>query len=135
MNKQFTDFLDSMVNRAPAKEELDGNSSTDEFVEAIAQYSADFIKQNRNAFNLDDHEAVAELVKVIGVDSVTSRIFDILQSNEEIEKTEKTDSSEQSETVQSDDTIKEEKTDIKSDSSSSSDSNYVSEDIMKLLDE
>ena len=124
----FFDNLDCLVNGTPVKEELDNTSTTDEFIEVLAKNSADFIKSNRNAFNLDDREAVSEFIKVIGVDSVTSRIFDFLQSNEESKEVEQSGDNDQAEAIKIDASAEVEKP-------SDADSEYVSEDIMKMLDE
>ena len=46
------------IKRA-AKEELDNNSSQEEFMNAVADLVASFIKDNRNAFDLDDTAAIS----------------------------------------------------------------------------
>ena len=77
---------------------------------------------------MDDREAVSEFIKVIGVDSVTSRIFDFLQSNEESKEVEQSGDNDQAEAIKIDASAEVEKP-------SDADSEYVSEDIMKMLDE
>ncbi|MCM1323035.1 MAG: hypothetical protein NC218_02515 [Acetobacter sp.] len=93
-SNNFYSFLDALTTgktqtvapKAPAKEELDSNSSQDEFIEAIAQAAADFISSNRNAFNLDDNEAVKEFADVFTVEEVRNRVVTYLQQPEEEEQ-------------------------------------------------
>ena len=127
----FYSFINSAVagagipvrQPAPAKEELDSNSTQDEFVEAIAQAAADFISSNRNAFDLDDNQAVVEFADVFTVDAVRQRVVALLsQPAEETEET-----VEGTEDTAADDTAS-------NNSDNDENPDMVSSDVMELLD-
>lgn len=135
----FYDFINAAVEGAgiptrqkpAAKEELDSNSTQDEFIEAISKAAADFIKSNRNAFNLDDAEAAKEFADVFTVDAVRERVTALLSQPDEEEQVERT-----ADDTGSDDGGDDGATDTNSEGSSSdNDSDMVSADVMALLEE
>lgn len=130
--KSFYNLLDTAVSgSAPkaakkttrvAKEELDSTSSQDEFIEAIAQAACSFIRANRQAFSLDDVEAVEEFAQVFTVAKVKEQVVQYMQTPDA--------SPEEDEPVNepSEEPLPEP-------TKNNDDSDLVSDDVMKLLDE
>ena len=106
-----------------ATESLDANSSQSEFIDAIGVAVGSFIRDNRNAFNIDDNEALREFIEVLSVQDVVDRIMVELTVEEEPQEKDASDleSTDDSEEVE--------------DSSNDQDSDLVSEDVMKLLED
>ena len=119
----FFAFTDSLIGspKAVAKEELDSNSSTDEFIKSVAQAAADFIQKNRNAFDLDDNKAITELAQVLTVEAVVSQIAELLAAPAKEVKAEASDDVAVAQAVEK--------------PTSAGDDEFVSEDVMKILDE
>ena len=119
----FFAFTDSLIgsSKAVAKEELDSNSSTDEFIESVAQAAANFIQKNRNAFDLDDAKAITELAQVLTVETVVSRIVELLAAPAEEVPAKQVDDVTVAQTAEK--------------PASAGDDEFVSEDVMKILDE
>lgn len=135
----FYDTLDAIVAgqstskkklhiKRSAKEELDNNSSQEEFMNAIADAIASFIRDNRNAFDLDDAAAVSEFAQVAQLEEIQSRVLNSLQAPEE-----------EDEDISLDDEQSDAGDDIPLDDTDSSDGqgddDLVSDDVMAMLDE
>lgn len=135
----FYDTLDAIVAgqstskkklhiKRSAKEELDNNSSQEEFMNAVADAIASFIRDNRNAFDLDDAAAVSEFAQVAQLEEIQSRVLNSLQVPEE-----------EDEDISLDDEQSEAGDDIPLDDTDSSDGqgddDLVSDDVMAMLDE
>ena len=118
------------VRRSAAKEELDNNSSQEEFMNAVATAVAAFIKDNRNAFDLDDTAAISEFAKVMQLEEIQSRVLSSLQEPEEDEDlsldNETTEDSTADDDIQLDD---------ETSSDNGGENDLVSEDVMAMLDE
>lgn len=117
------------VRTSSAKEELDNNSSQEEFMNTLSDAVAFFIRENRNAFDLDDAEAVSEFAKVVQLEEIQSRVLSSLQ------KPEDEGTGDELEDASSDD-IPLDDTDTDTDTSSgeNEDDDLVSEDVMAMLD-
>lgn len=108
-----------MIKRAA--EELDANSTQEQFISDVSTVAADFIRTNRDAFDADDQVAIQELADVLAVPSVQEEIMSVLQTEPEVEKFEK---------EPEDDLVKDEKED-----ESKLDDGLVDKEVMQLLDE
>lgn len=141
---QFFNSLDNMISRPAnesgrrvirksAKEELDKNSSQEEFIAEFADAVAKFILNSRAAFDLDDATALDEYVGVLQVDEVKERILHTLANPPEdkedivVDDVDTVDDNQDNQDSQDANNAPA--------SSNNEDSDLVSEDVMKLLDE
>lgn len=115
-----------------AKEELDSTSTVDDFIEAISQAAAEFIRTNRQAFNTDDNEAISEFIDVFSVEKVREQILSYLQTPEEPEEEEQP-KEESNELAQ--DEVPEDTEESAPASKQNQNDDLVSDDVMKLLEE
>lgn len=112
------------VARKNATEELTADATVTDFIAEISKNAADFIKNNRGAFNADDTEAVGEFINVFSVADVREGILAALQVTDEedtsladdVADTQETEAEEPKEAEQENDEL-------------------VSADVMALLDE
>lgn len=112
-----------------AKEELDNNSSQEDFMNAVADAVAGFIRDNRNAFDLDDSSAISEFVQVVQLEEIQSRILNSLQTPEEDEV-----SDDEIEDELANDEGTSDEDEISLDDTSSDNDELVSDDVMAMLD-
>ena len=119
--KDFFNQLDAVIagkQVASAKEELTSESSTQDFIEVLSRYGADFIKQNRGAFDADDEKAIQELAAAIRKEEVQEQMLSYLQAPEEEEQP-KEEQPEQ----------------VSSDAPAEGSDDLVSDDVIQLLEE
>ena len=148
---QFFSSLDAMIAspRAPrvkapkkaparrgAKEELTKNSTQDEFITQFVEAVASFILNSRDAFDVEDATALKEFTGVLQVEEVQNKILEYL-ANPPADKEEIVENvPDQSEAPkEGDELLLDDDEGADAPAASADDSDYVSDDVMQLLEE
>lgn len=129
--KKITTVKENCKGTDIATEALDARSSPEDFIAELSQAAASFILTNREAFDIDDSQAVQELIEALSVEEVTAAILEAVQ-NPPIEEGTRLDDDPNEDFVDTsplDDVAPEDATD------NSEDSDMVSADVLALFDE
>lgn len=123
--------------RKVAKEEVTKNSTQDEFIAQFVEAVGSFILNSRDAFDVEDATALNEFVGVLEVEEVQNRILDYLANPPADEEEIVENVPDQSEAPEEDNLVLDDEVedDAPAALASGDDSDYVSDDVMKLLDE